>query len=89
MALADRANQYVDEHKPWELAKQPGREAELQAVCSEALNLFRLLTLYLKPVLPHVAQQVEALPRHRRRSLGPTPRRCCPRDTPSATTAIS
>ncbi len=61
MALTDRANQYVDQHKPWELAKQPGREAELQAACSEALNMFRLLTIYLKPVLPHVAQQVEAL----------------------------
>jgi methionyl-tRNA synthetase len=61
MALTDRANQFVDQHKPWELAKQPGREAELQAACSEALNMFRLLTIYLKPVLPHVAQQVEAL----------------------------
>jgi methionyl-tRNA synthetase len=61
MALTDRANQFVDQHKPWELAKQPGREAELQATCSEALNMFRLLTLYLKPVLPHLAQQVEAL----------------------------
>ena len=61
MALTDRANQFVDQHKPWEVAKQPGREAELQAACSEALNMFRLLTIYLKPVLPHVAQQVEAL----------------------------
>jgi methionyl-tRNA synthetase len=61
MALTDRANQYVDQRKPWEIAKQPGREAELQTVCSEALNMFRLLTLYLKPVLPELARQVEQL----------------------------
>ena len=61
MALTDRANQYVDQRKPWELSKQPGREAELQTVCSEALNMFRLLTLYLKPVLPLLAAEVEKL----------------------------
>ncbi len=61
MALTDRANQYVDQRKPWDIAKQPGREAELQTVCSEAINMFRLLTLYLKPVLPHLAAQVEQL----------------------------
>jgi methionyl-tRNA synthetase len=61
MALTDRANQYVDQRKPWELSKLPGREAELQTACSEALNMFRLLTIYLKPVLPHLAQQVERL----------------------------
>jgi methionyl-tRNA synthetase len=59
MALADRANQYIDEKKPWTLAKQPGAEAEVQAVCSMGLNLFRLLILYLKPVLPGLAEQVE------------------------------
>ena len=59
MALADRANQYIDEKKPWALAKQPGAEAEVQAVCSMGLNLFRLLMLYLKPVLPGLAEQVE------------------------------
>jgi methionyl-tRNA synthetase len=59
MALADRANQYVDHEKPWELAKQPDQEAHLHEVCSTALNLFRLLTLYLKPVLPRLAQEVE------------------------------
>jgi methionyl-tRNA synthetase len=61
MALADRANQFVDRHKPWELSKQAGREPELHEVCSEALNMFRLLTLYLKPVLPQLAHDVEAL----------------------------
>src|SRR5574340_14445 len=60
MRLADLANQYVDEMKPWELAKDPAEEPRLHAVCSTAINLFRLLALYLKPVLPGLAQQVEA-----------------------------
>jgi methionyl-tRNA synthetase len=60
MRLADAANQFVDEQKPWELAKQPGAEQRLAEVCSTALNLFRLLTLYLKPVLPQTATQAEA-----------------------------
>jgi len=59
MALTDGANQYVDSVKPWELAKQEGKEAELHAACSNALNLFRLLTVLLKPILPVVAEQVE------------------------------
>jgi methionyl-tRNA synthetase len=59
MRLADLANQYVDEKKPWELSKRPGAEAELRQVCSTALNLFRLLTIYLKPVLPQMAAQAE------------------------------
>jgi methionyl-tRNA synthetase len=59
MALADRANQYIDEKKPWALAKQPGAESEVQAVCSMGLNLFRVLMVYLKPVLPGMAEQVE------------------------------
>ncbi|MFO7639868.1 MAG: methionine--tRNA ligase subunit beta, partial [Candidatus Competibacteraceae bacterium] len=59
MALADRANQYIDEKKPWALAKQPGSEAEVQAVCGMGLNLFRALMIYLKPVLPGLAERVE------------------------------
>jgi len=59
MSLADQANQFVDEAKPWEIAKQPGREAELQRVCTIGINLFRLLTIYLKPVLPGLAADVE------------------------------
>ncbi|MBW8906011.1 MAG: methionine--tRNA ligase [Betaproteobacteria bacterium] len=59
MHLADLANQYIDERKPWELAKRAGAEAELREVCSTAVNLFRLLTLYLKPVLPETAAQAE------------------------------
>jgi len=60
MALADRANQYVADEKPWELAKKPDAANHLHAVCTVALNCFRLLTLYLKPVLPQLAAQVEA-----------------------------
>jgi methionyl-tRNA synthetase len=59
MALADLANQFVDEHKPWELSKQPGAEAKLAQVCAVAINLFRVLTVYLKPVLPQLAAQAE------------------------------
>ncbi len=55
MALADRANQYVDQHKPWLLAKDPGKASEVQAVCTQALNLFRVLMIYLAPVLPEMA----------------------------------
>jgi len=59
MALTDLANQYVDTHKPWELAKQDGKDRELHQACTVALNAFRLLTLYLKPVLPKLAEKVE------------------------------
>ena len=52
MALADRANQYIDSQKPWMLAKQAGRAAEVQSVCTQGLNLFRVLMIYLQPVLP-------------------------------------
>ncbi|WP_126444000.1 methionine--tRNA ligase [Sulfuricystis multivorans] len=59
MALADQVNQYVDHHQPWKLAKQGGRERELHVVCTMLINAFRLLTLYLKPVLPKLAKQAE------------------------------
>jgi len=59
MALTDGANQYVDSVKPWELAKQPDKEAELHIACTNALNLFRLLTVLLKPILPVLAGKVE------------------------------
>ena len=59
MALADEANQFVDEQKPWELSKQAGAETRLQEACSVAINLFRILTVYLKPVLPHLGAQAE------------------------------
>jgi methionyl-tRNA synthetase len=59
MALADRVNEYVDRHKPWEIAKQPGQDAALHDVCSVCIEAFRLLTIYLKPVLPALAARVE------------------------------
>ncbi|MFC0679155.1 methionine--tRNA ligase [Lysobacter korlensis] len=59
MALADEANRYIDETKPWVLAKQDGADAELHAVCTQGLNLFRVLAAALKPVLPRVAAQAE------------------------------
>ncbi|WP_455235371.1 methionine--tRNA ligase [Thiogranum longum] len=58
MALADIANQYIDEQKPWALAKQQGTDRQVQDVCSVGLNLFRVLMTYLSPVLPVMAEQV-------------------------------
>ena len=59
MALADEANRWIDERKPWVIAKQDGADAELQAVCTQGLNLFRVLAVALKPVLPHVSRRAE------------------------------
>lgn len=56
MALADNVNEYVDANKPWELAKQEGQYARLHEVCSELINAFTMLTAYLAPVLPKVAE---------------------------------
>ena len=56
MALADIVNEYVDANKPWELAKQEGQDARLHKVCSELINAFTMLTAYLAPVLPKVAE---------------------------------
>ncbi len=61
MALADRANEYVDRKQPWQLKKQPARAAELVDVCTVALNLFRQLAVYLAPVLPKLAADTAAL----------------------------
>jgi len=60
MALADHANQYIDEKKPWGLAKKPGNEVELHNVCSMGINLFRILIGYLRPILPATARDAEA-----------------------------
>ena len=60
MALADKANQFVDENKPWQLAKEEGKETQTHQVCSLAINLFYVLMIYLKPVLPETARKVEA-----------------------------
>lgn len=59
MALADKANQYVDEQKPWVLAKDPERLADVQAVCTQGINMFRAIVAYLKPVLPQLAADAE------------------------------
>ncbi|EGV19491.1 methionine--tRNA ligase [Thiocapsa marina] len=63
MALADRANQYIDEQAPWVIAKDPAREADLHAVCSMGINLFRILIGYLRPILPGTAADSEAFMR--------------------------
>jgi methionyl-tRNA synthetase len=59
MSLADRANQYIDLRKPWSLAKQPDKAAEVQGVCTQGLGLFRVLMIYLQPVLPEMAAQAQ------------------------------
>ena len=58
MGLADKANAFVDDRKPWLMAKDPAQNAHLQQVCTTGLNLFRLLTIYLKPILPKIAEDV-------------------------------
>ncbi|WP_456414205.1 methionine--tRNA ligase [Thiolapillus sp.] len=60
MALADKANQYIDEKQPWVVAKKEGREQELQDICSTGINLFRVLMVYLRPILPGTAEKTEA-----------------------------
>jgi len=60
MALADRANQYIDEQKPWVKIKQPEFAQEVQDTCTQGINLFRILVIYLKPILPQMAAEAEA-----------------------------
>ncbi|MRI32019.1 methionine--tRNA ligase [Endozoicomonas sp. OPT23] len=60
MALADKANAWIDEVKPWVVAKEEGKDQELHDICSAGINLFRLLMIYLKPVLPGMAAKAEA-----------------------------
>ena len=60
MGLADKANQYIDEHKPWVLIKEEGKRDLVQQVCSDGLNFYRLLVTCLKPVLPRLAEKSEA-----------------------------
>ena len=57
MILADEANQYINARQPWIVARQEGGEAELQAICTQGINLFRILLTWLSPVLPVVADQ--------------------------------
>ncbi len=60
MNLADRANEYIQEHAPWVMAKEEGRDAEVLAVCTQAINLFRVLMTWLQPVLPEMAHKAQA-----------------------------
>lgn len=60
MALADKANQFIDEHKPWVLIKDQDKLDEVQQVCTAGINAFRSLCIYLKPVLPNLVAQAEA-----------------------------
>ena len=60
MAIADRANQYIDEKQPWVVIKDPARHAEVQDACTIGINCFRQLIILLKPVLPRLAAQAEA-----------------------------
>jgi methionyl-tRNA synthetase len=59
MALTDRANFYIDQKKPWLMAKDPARSADVQAVCTQGINLFRVLVSYLKPIMPRLAAGAE------------------------------
>jgi methionyl-tRNA synthetase len=61
MALADRANRYIEDRKPWAMIKQEDQQENVQLVCTQGLNLFRALAIYLKPVLPQVAEDAQAL----------------------------
>ena len=60
MSLADQANRYIDEEKPWVAAKIPDKGSHVQAVCTMGLNLFRALSVYLSPLLPETSLKVEA-----------------------------
>jgi len=59
MAQADKANVYIDDNKPWVLIKEEGKEDEVQKICTQGLNMFRLLMTYLKPILPATAEKSE------------------------------
>ncbi len=59
-ALADLANQYIARHEPWNMVKDPDRHADVQLVCSQAINMFRALAIYLKPIVPAMAEKAEA-----------------------------
>jgi methionyl-tRNA synthetase len=61
MRVADAINQLVDQHKPWNMAKDASKHAELHRICSDAVNAFRILTYYLAPILPRTAQSVARL----------------------------
>ena len=66
MALADQANQFIDEEKPWALVKEERSRQRVQAVCTMGLNLFRQLAGFLKPVLPGMVEEAEKCTRMRK-----------------------
>ncbi len=70
MALADQANRYIDDHKPWVMIKEEGREAEVQAVCTQGINLFRGLITLLAPDHPLYRRKGRRIPGHRSGLLG-------------------
>lgn len=59
MALADKANQFIDHHKPWQLAKEEGQEQKVHQVCSQGINMFKVLVSYLKPIVPSIVTKAE------------------------------
>lgn len=59
MALADKANQFIDLHKPWQLAKEEGQEEKVHQVCSQGINMFKVLVSYLKPIVPNISKKAE------------------------------
>ncbi|ABU60945.2 methionine--tRNA ligase [Francisella tularensis] len=59
MALADKANQFIDYHKPWQLAKEEGQEQKVHQVCSQGINMFKVLIAYLKPIIPSIVAEAE------------------------------
>ena len=59
MGLADKANQFIDFHKPWSLAKEEGQEAKAHQVCSQGINMFKVLVSYLKPIIPQLAEKAQ------------------------------
>lgn len=60
MALADKANRYIDDHKPWVMIKDDEKRAGVQLVCTQGLNMFRSLMIYLAPVVPAIAEDARA-----------------------------
>lgn len=59
MTLADKANQFIDHHKPWQLAKEEGQEQKVHQVCSQGINMFKVLVAYLKPIVPSIVKNAE------------------------------
>lgn len=59
MSLADKANQFIDHHKPWQLAKEEGQEQKVHQVCSQGINMFKVLVSYLKPIIPSIVTKAE------------------------------